>query len=181
MKIYTRGGDQGGTSLPGGGRSPKDGPRIRGYGSLDELASLLGWLAAQEELQDPALQARIEGIVAFAMEAGSCVARGSGSPPGGRPGNVADLEAWMDEMDRDLPELKSFLLPMGTPGAAACHLVRSQCRRIERELVAARREASFPGWVLAWVNRLGDFLFVLARRLNHLSGRGDTPWEGPRT
>ncbi len=177
MKIYTGGGDQGETSLPDGSRSPKHSLRVRGYGSLDELASFLGWLASQEELTSPPHPARLKGLVAWAMEAGACVSHGSGPPPRGLPGSVEDLEAWMDEMDRDLPPLGTFLLPMGSPGASVCHVVRSQCRRIERELVALRAGAPFPGWVLAWVNRLADFLFVLARRLNQVSGKGDIPWK----
>ncbi len=176
MKIYTGGGDQGETSLPDGSRAPKDSLRVRGYGSLDELASLLGWLASREELASPPHPARFEGLVTWAMEAGSAVSHGSGGPPRDVPGSAADLETWMDELDRDLPPLENFILPMGAPGAAVCHVVRSQCRRIERELVGVGAKEGFPSWVLAWINRLADYLFVLARRLNQEAGRGDTPW-----
>ena len=175
MKIYTRGGDRGETSLPTGDRAPKDATRIHGYGALDELASLLGWLAAEPELPEEA-HGWLGSLVALAMEAGGAVATGKGDLPPGMAGHPAALEAWIDTMEARLPALRNFILPMGTHASAACQVVRSQCRRIERVLVGVFREQPFPDWVLAWINRLADFLFVLARDCNRAGGQTDRPW-----
>ena len=177
MCIYTRKGDGGETSLPQGDRVQKNHPRIRGYGALDELAARLAWLHAHAEVTGPHAE-RLAALTEMAMEAGGVVAHRGGGPPG-KPGSPADMEAWIDEMTAAMPPLATFILPLGTPGATACHVVRTACRRLERTLVeiAAQDGEVVPEWVRSWVNRLSDYLFSLARFLNHEAGRGDTIWQ----
>jgi len=176
MGIYTRGGDQGETSLPEGDRVAKNHPRIRGYGALDEVAARLAWLAAHPEVTGPHRE-RLATLTEMAMEAGGVVAHAGGDRPD-KPGSPADMEAWIDEMTEAMPPLANFILPLGTPAATACHVVRTACRRLERTLVeiAAQDGQVVPDWVRAWVNRLSDYLFSLARFLNHEAGKGDTLW-----
>jgi cob(I)alamin adenosyltransferase len=182
MKIYTRGGDSGDTALFGGVRVGKDHPRVAAYGTVDELNSVLGWALTQVSAgAGGELLGRIQHDL-FAL--GSDLA--TPAPAEGRrrpdtpplPGErIAEMEWWMDEADSDLPPLRRFVLPGGTPGAAALHVARSVCRRAERAVVTLAASESIDSVVLAYLNRLSDLLFVFARLENARTAQGDVLWD----
>jgi cob(I)alamin adenosyltransferase len=176
VKIYTRTGDGGETSLLSGGRVAKDHPRIEVYGTLDELNSLLGLLLTEEIPQAAAGELeQIQGAL-FAIGAALADAEGRFSHD---PAvwTAVPLERWIDGMDAELEPLKSFILPGGSRAAAIAHVARTVCRRAERCATAASREpGGLPDGVLVYLNRLSDSLFVLARWLNARSGVSERRW-----
>lgn len=136
MKIYTRTGDRGTTALFGAGRVSKADPRVAAYGTVDELNSVLGWALTAVEVGDTGR--RLERIQHDLFALGSALAS-PGADPKSRPlptARVEEMEAWIDEADGTLPELRAFILPGGAPGAAALHVARTVCRRAERAVVA---------------------------------------------
>lgn len=181
MKIYTRTGDGGDTSLFGGGRVPKHDARVGAYGDVDELNSAVGAALAVEPR-------------AFELELLTAVQRDLfaiggqlASPDPTRvakalakaridEARVAELEAAIDRADRDLPALSAFVLPGGTPKAASFHVARTVCRRAERSVAALYARQPGPPVVLAYLNRLSDLLFTLARLANHRAGTPDHTW-----
>jgi len=208
MKIYTRAGDDGETGLFGGERVAKDDRRVEAYGTVDELNCALGVaraaLSPDSDL-DPLL-ARVQGEL---FDLGAELA----TPPARRETRLAAriplatdertaaLEAEIDRREAELEPLKTFILPGGTPAAAALHVARATCRRAERRVItlahverdgggppsarddggpASARDdggpASVRPEVLRYLNRLSDLLFVLARYANHRAGVADTPW-----
>ena len=176
MKIYTRTGDGGETSLLSGGRVAKDHPRIEVYGTLDELNSLLGLLLA-EEIPEAAV-GELERVQSTLFSMGAALADAEGRfshDPG--VWAAAPLERWIDGMDAELEPLRSFILPGGCRAAAIAHVARTVCRRAERCATAAGREpGGLPDGVLVYLNRLSDSLFVLARWLNLRSGVSERRW-----
>jgi cob(I)alamin adenosyltransferase len=182
MKIYTRTGDDGRTALFGGGRVEKAHARVRAYGEVDELNSVLGWAITQIPTAETAR--RLELVQHDLFTLGSELAtppaaegrRRPETPP--LPGaRVGEMEGWIDEADGELEPLRAFVLPGGSSGAAALHVARAVCRRAERAVVAlAAAEPVAPG-VVTYLNRLSDLLFTLARLENHRAGRGDVLWE----
>lgn len=181
MKIYTRTGDQGDTGLFGGGRVPKDHPRVAAYGEVDELNSALGVVRATEPagFYDPLLESIQRDLFAIGGQLAApdpepvAKALAKAELPAER---VVALERIIDEADQELPGLKAFVLPAGTPKAAALHLARTVCRRAERSLVHLARESQVPPSFIAYLNRLSDLLFTLARLANHRNGTGDVTW-----
>lgn len=194
-RIYTRTGDGGETSLFDGTRKPKADLRIDLFGDVDELNSWLGLCAAQ--LQDAASQQAGPGPVALQdladtlyrlqadlLELGAILADPTrstalakpGSPP--LPFSALSLEELIDRLDADLPPLRSFILPGGHKAAAALHVGRTVCRRVERRAVALQAREPLPGEVIAMLNRLSDFLFVAARYANRVLGVADVVWPG---
>lgn len=181
MKIYTRTGDRGDTGLFGGGRVPKDHPRVAAYGDVDELNSAIGVAraAGQVELFDELLQSIQRDLFSLgghlatphpekvrkALEKAELSAD-----------RITLFERTIDQADADLPPLKAFVLPAGTPKAAALHLARTVCRRAERSVVALAGKEEVPELFLIYLNRLSDLLFTLARLANHRDGRGDVTW-----
>jgi len=182
VKIYTRTGDEGETSLFGGARVKKTHPRVEACGTVDELNAVLGLAASH--LADDDLRARLACVQARLFDVGADLA----APPGERAGGrltrtsldwVDAMEAEIDAMAAELPALDRFILPGGTPGAAALHLARTVCRRAERRVVeAAEAGEEITPVVGKYLNRLGDWLFVTARRANALGERSDVVWEG---
>ncbi|HEY3922172.1 MAG TPA: cob(I)yrinic acid a,c-diamide adenosyltransferase [Gaiellaceae bacterium] len=167
-KIYTRGGDTGETSLGDGSRVSKLDPLVRAYGAIDELNSLVGW--AQVAAGDVRLE-RIENEL-FDLGADLSVPYAAGDGKLRVTQEYVDrLEAWCDEANAPLPELRSFVLPGGTEAAARLHVARAACRRAERELLAAARERPVNPLAVVYLNRLSDLLFILARAANG----GDEP------
>lgn len=178
MKIYTKTGDAGTTGLYGGSRVSKDSPRITAYGEIDELNALMGVVRA-ESPHEPVRQALIS-IQRSLFTVGAQLAS-----PGTDPQiacitakEVDFLERQMDVMTETLPPLKQFILPGGGKTAAFLHLARTVCRRSERSLVQLSK---IPGeqvdpWLLIYMNRLSDFLFVLARLGNQLERIDEIPW-----
>jgi cob(I)alamin adenosyltransferase len=181
MKIYTRTGDAGETGLFGGGRVPKDHPRVAAYGDVDELSSALGVVRATEPvtLFDDLLASiqrdlfSIGGHLATPDPARVAKALARAELPDER---IPLFERTMDEAEAELPPLRAFVLPAGTPKAAALHLARTVCRRAERSVVALSHEADVPEQFLVYLNRLSDLLFTLARLANLRGGAGDVTW-----
>jgi cob(I)alamin adenosyltransferase len=181
MKIYTKTGDEGQTGLFGGGRVPKDHPRVSAYGDVDELNAALGVAraAAPGGQFDPLLEQiqrdlfAIGGYLATPDPAKVAAALAKAELPASR---VTDFERAMDSADEELPPLKAFVLPAGTPQAAALHLARTVCRRAERSVVHLAHDAEVPPLFIVYLNRLSDLLFTLARLANHRSGVADDRW-----
>lgn len=181
MTIYTRTGDEGETGLFGGGRVPKDHPRVAAYGDVDELNSAIG--VARSTAPAEWFDAELEAIQRDLFALGGHLA--TPDPDKVRAALVkaelsaARVEAFeraMDAVDTELPALRAFVLPAGTPKAAALHLARTVCRRTERSVVALGREADVPALFVIYINRLSDYLFTLARLANHRAGTGDVTW-----
>jgi cob(I)alamin adenosyltransferase len=181
VKIYTRTGDTGETALFGGGRVSKDHPRTSAYGDVDELNSAIGVAraTAPAELFDELLDGiqrdlfAIGGRLATPEPEKVAKAIAKAVLP---PERVASFERAMDTAETELPPLRAFVLPGGTPKAAALHLARTVCRRAERSVVRLAREESAPPEILVYLNRLSDLLFTLARLANHRADVGDITW-----
>ncbi len=181
MKIYTRTGDAGETGLFGGGRVPKDHVRVQAYGDVDELNSAIGVARATvpNQLFDEQLEAIQRDLFALG---GQLATPDPGKVQGAlekaelTEARVAKFERIMDEAERELPELRAFVLPAGTPKAAALHLARTVCRRAERSVVSLAQQSELPDLFVRYLNRLSDLLFTLARLANHREGKGDVTW-----
>jgi cob(I)alamin adenosyltransferase len=181
MKIYTRTGDTGETALFGGGRVSKAHPRVRAYGTLDELNAFVG--RALASLGEGAIRERLSRVQHDLFALGAVLAT---PPPTGarrRPDvpdlptdRIAEMETWMDEADRELQPLRNFILPGGTPAAADLHLCRTVCRRAEREVVEVAEDDPDAARLIRYLNRLSDLLFVFARLENHRAGEEDVIW-----
>lgn len=183
MKIYTGTGDKGKTSLFSGERVTKADPRIDAYGDLDELNSILGALAAHLSAEKD-LAAELQRIQSELFQAGAWLATNPDSAAIDSlkeisAEQVAFLEKAIDRIENELPALKSFILPGGHITAAWAHVARAVCRRCERKAVpllakTMKSKAAEPYQrVLVYLNRLSDYLFMLARRCNHIQGVSD--------
>ncbi len=173
MKIYTRTGDDGTTALHPGGRVSKTHPRVEVYGTVDELNALLGVARShgpQPEVDD--LLAAVQRQL-FTLGADLSTPSGTVEVPRVGPGEVLWLEGEIDRMSDPLPELRHFILPGGTRSAAQIHVARTVARRCERD--ALRLGVGDP-MLLGYLNRLSDFLFVLARFENWRSGVVEAEW-----
>ncbi len=184
MKIYTKGGDAGETSLFGGQRVRKDTSRVEAYGAVDELNAVLGLAVA--ELEEKDLIEHLRVIQASLFDLGGELAtpdveerqeRGKATPRVSEP-DVAELESWIDRLEGELEPLRSFVLPGGARAAALLHLARTICRRAERRVVSLSEKEAVQPVVLRYLNRLSDLLFVLARVVNRRSGVVEPTWVG---
>lgn len=180
MKIYTKTGDSGETGLYRGGRVAKDALRIASYGTVDELSSQLGWVRTLNlDLESDSLLNRIQNDL-FVIGADLATPEEAVKPRDNIMRLAQDAESFLeqaiDRMEEVLEPQKSFILPGGTPSAAAIHVARTVCRRAERRVVTLARVETVSPQVLIYLNRLSDFLFVLARYENHLAGVADVPW-----
>jgi cob(I)alamin adenosyltransferase len=182
-RIYTRSGDDGTTALGTGERRKKYDLRIEAYGTLDEVNAVIG-IVRLHMADDPLLDAVLSRIQndLFDVEADLCMPSEGGKGPGGARLAVTDaqvtwLEGEIDRFNAELAPLKSFILPGGSSGAAYLHLARTVCRRAERIMVALTDKPgeSVTAAALKYVNRLSDFLFVAARRMND-KGAADVLW-----
>ncbi len=179
MKIYTKRGDDGSTSLFGGTRVPKNTLRIECYGTVDEMNSALGGaraagLAPEVDTVAAALQPLLfvlGGDLATPRDARAAVTRITAA-------DTERLEHWIDAADATLPPLKAFILPGGTLGASFIHLARTVCRRAERATVALAATEEIGPEVVRFLNRLSDLFFVIARQENALKGVRETEWRG---
>jgi len=178
MKIYTRGGDKGETGLIGGRRTAKDDPRIEAYGSVDELGAALGLADALD--REGELSPLLRSIQRELFTIGSHLASpepGAASLPPLDPAGPAQLEAWIDRLEADLPPLRQFILSGGAPQGAALQLARTVCRRAERRVVAlAGGGLNVSEGIVVYLNRLSDLLFVAARWANRRAGAHEEPW-----
>ena len=176
-RIYTRGGDAGETSLGDGSRVSKLDLRIAAFGTTDELNSLIGVVLAGDcpaALRPPL--GRIQNEL-FDVGADLCVPLEVEGRLRVEQSMVDRLEALCDAFNEDLPELKSFVLPGGTPVSARLHVARTVCRRAERETLAGAREHDVNPLVAVYLNRLSDLLFILARAANALAGADEPLWK----
>jgi cob(I)alamin adenosyltransferase len=180
MKIYTKTGDKGETGLFDGTRVPKDAIRVDAYGAVDELNATLG--AAAAFLEDAEIAGVLQDIQRDLFAVGARLA----DPRAGREGKaekdrfeperVAHLEQVIDRFEAELPPLRQFILPGGSRAGALLHLARTACRRAERRIVTLAREAEVAPAVVAYLNRLSDLLFVLARAVNRRARAEEVPW-----
>lgn len=172
-KIYTRTGDNGTTGLADGSRIPKDHPRIEAMGDLDELNSAIG-ITLTHPLPGGIRQC-LTDIQHLLFDIGAEL-----SLPDRHAVNaevVARIESTLDGLNAELPPLKEFILPGGNPAAATCHLARAVCRRAERRLVRLNLETTINPHTLAYINRLSDLLFVIARILARVTLTSEPQWQ----
>ena len=185
MKIYTRTGDKGTTALFGGTRLPKHHIRIESYGTVDELNSYLGLLCDQEISDE--YKSNLKRIQHNLFTIGSTLAtdpeknkKKDGKSRLNIPlidkSAIAFLETEMDKMDESLPPMTHFILPGGHQTVSFCHIARCVCRRAERLVVALSQEEAVPQEVITYLNRLSDYLFVLARKLTLDLGAEEVKW-----
>ena len=180
MKIYTRTGDSGETGLLGAGRVRKNATRVEAYGGVDELNACLGVVCAA--LTDSGLLDLLASIQRDLLAVGAQLAdvrkeKGKDLERAALPAaRVTDLERAIDRFEEELPPLKRFILPGGCETGARLHLARTVCRRTERRIAALAAEEEIPAVILAYVNRLSDLLFVLARLVNHRAGAREIAW-----
>ena len=180
FKIYTKTGDKGSTSLIGGVRVLKSHIRIESYGTVDELNSYIGMvndMAANEkingwlrEIQDRLFTIGSELATTPDKEVKMKL-------PDLHDTDITWLEQCIDEMNEVLPEMRSFILPGGNLASSTCHVARCVCRRVERICVAMQEQNEhIPELIVPYINRLSDFLFVLARYIGHINGAEEIPW-----
>jgi cob(I)alamin adenosyltransferase len=180
VKIYTKGGDAGETGLIDGSRVPKDDPRVTAYGEVDELNAVLGLARAHSSI--PAVRRLLHDIQKDLFALGAQLA-----DPQARIGSrkhkavvtaahIETLERAIDERQAAMPPLQAFLLPGGVLAGAFLHLGRTVCRRAERATVSLARREKVDPLVLAYLNRLSDLLFVLAREANLRAGEAEEKW-----
>ena len=180
MRIYTRTGDQGETSLPGGQRVRKSLLRVEAYGAIDELSACLGVACvALADVETADLLVQIQRDL-FALGAQVADARGGETSLSEKmafpQAKVTALERAIDRAEATLPPLESFILQGGCEAGARLHFARTVCRRAERRLVALAEQEPVLSVFLAYLNRLSDLLFVLARLANHRAGHSEIPW-----
>ena len=183
MKIYTKTGDKGDTGLFGGGRVAKDHPRVEAYGEVDELNAALG-LARSIELMP-----RIDEVLAPVQRDLFAIGALLATPDREKmqqhltkaridETRIRELELAIDDAERELEPLTAFIMPGGTPKAAALHVARTVCRRAERRVVHLQHDdaQSLPALTVIYLNRLSDLLFTLARLANKRAGAGEVTW-----
>ena len=181
MKIYTRKGDDGTTSLIGGTRAPKNDPRIEAYGTVDELMAHTGYL--HDMLKDTFAEQRagLEWILDRLMSCASLLAAEGEMGkrlPQVYAEDIARLEREIDGLLAGLPELQHFTLPCGLASLSYAHVCRTVCRRAERRVVsAAERYPEAPEVVREFLNRLSDYFYALGRYLGHAEGASEVRWE----
>jgi len=181
MKIYTKTGDAGDTGLFGGGRVPKDDPRVEAYGDVDELNAVIGMARAIEPL--PRVDEVLVPMQRDLFSIGALLA----TPNLEKMHNhlakaniddrrIRELEQLIDDCDRDLEPLRAFIIPGGSRKGAMLHVARTVCRRAERRVVHLQHEVEIPQLVVVYLNRLSDLLFTLARLANVVTGAGEVTW-----
>ena len=181
MKIYTKTGDTGQTGLFGGGRVSKDDPRVEAYGDVDELNAQIGVARAVEVM--PRIDEVLVPIQRDLFSIGALLA----TPDLEKMHDhltkaqidemrIHGLEQEIDACDRELEPLRAFIVPGGSPKAAALHVARTVCRRAERRVIHLQRSVEIPSIVVVYLNRLSDLLFTLARVANARGGAGEVTW-----
>jgi cob(I)alamin adenosyltransferase len=187
MKIYTRTGDDGSTGLFGGPRVAKDDGRIEAYGTVDELNTAIGVVRSAGVGAE--IDAQLEQIQSELFSIGAELATPNPEQHEMRiigDKHIQQLEQWIDQQQQGLPELKQFILPVGNLATTTTHLARSICRRAERRVITlacelAESDSPISNDLIVYLNRLSDLMFVLARKINHAAGDGETVWERPTT
>lgn len=178
--LYTRTGDSGSTSLVDGSRTGKDSLRLESYGTVDELSSVLGLVAARPECPEE-IRDQLRIIQHSLFDIGANLA--TPPTPSGEfvtvavDEEMAQLEGWIDSLDERTPKMKSFILPGGSVVSSECHVARTVCRRAERNIIALSRDEAVDPQIVAYINRLSDYLFIAARYLNFIQGISDIAWQ----
>ena len=180
-KVYTRTGDQGQTSLVGGQRVSKASPRLEAYGTVDELSAHLGLLASMlaADSHEQQMVIRIQNCL-FNVCTNLATDQDQDElyPSAHLPEDaIRQLEQEIDTIQQELPERQGFILPGGTQAAAQAHVCRTVCRRAERRIVTLAETATVSPSVQQYINRLSDYLFILAKKLNFIAGRSEKIWE----
>lgn len=181
MKIYTKTGDAGDTGLFGGGRVPKNHPRVEAYGDVDELNSSIGFARAIEKMP------RVDDVLLPVQRDLHAIGALLATPNREKMAQhlekaridddrIRELEQAIDAGDDELEPLRAFIIPGGTPKAAALHVARTVCRRAERRVVQLAGESEIPAVVVVYLNRLSDLLFTLARVANRRASVEETSW-----
>ena len=181
MKIYTKTGDDGETGLFGGGRVPKDDPRVEAYGDVDELNAVIGMARAVE------LMPRVDELLVPVQRDLFAIGALLATPDREKMAQhlqkariderrIAELEQAIDDAESELEPLRAFILPGGTPKAATLHVARTVCRRAERHVVRLQHAVDLPALAVIYLNRLSDLLFTLARLANRRAGAGEVTW-----
>lgn len=181
-KLYTRTGDKGTTSLVGGQRVKKNSIRIEAYGTVDEFSSHLGVLLAHTSSFE-VIHNQLIYIQHKLFNIGGYLA--TDAPQGSEPKPAWGLtdedcrrvEKWIDELDSKTPKANAFVLPGGVEASAQAHVARTVCRRTERRILDLAETAPVDNNVITFFNRLSDYLFILARHLNHLAGVSELTWD----
>jgi cob(I)alamin adenosyltransferase len=181
MKIYTKTGDDGQTGLFGGGRVSKDDPRVEAYGDVDELNAVIGTARSVESM--PRIDEVLVPIQRDLFSIGALLSTPDLEKMHDHLAKaqiddtrIADLEHAIDDCDKELEPLRAFIVPGGSPKAAALHVARTVCRRAERRVISLQRDVEIPPIVVIYLNRLSDLLFTLARVANSRSGAGEVTW-----
>ncbi len=181
MKIYTKTGDKGTTSLLGGRKVPKHAIRIETYGTLDELNAHIGMIMALMHETHPQLtQIQEEIFTLGAQFANDPEKELKMTIPQIEMSSIIALEKSIDQMEEDLPPMKNFILPGGNTLVAQIHISRCVCRRAERLATLLESEENIPEFAIQYLNRLSDFLFVLARFMAKKTGAEEIPWKTSR-
>lgn len=179
MKIYTKTGDEGMTSLIGGKRVAKNSARLESYGTIDELNSVLGMIRSFP--MAPEVEDELVEIQSRLFDVGGNLATDPENAPlkmklGVKEKDIERLEKAIDRMDGEVPPMTHFVLPGGNEVVSFCHIARTVCRRAERRILDLGGEAEVDALVLKYVNRLSDYLFILSRKLAHDSGLEERKW-----
>ena len=179
MKLYTKTGDKGKTSLLGGKKVPKSSLRIDAYGNVDELNSFLGTLKDQDAVENR-LKQQLYWIQEHLFTIGSILATEPGfygfELPKITETEVKQLEVWIDKFDEELPELKNFILPGGHIAISTSHVCRSVCRRAERSIIELSENELVDEVIIQFINRLSDYLFIFARVIGMQLNIPEIPW-----
>lgn len=177
MKIYTKQGDTGETSIIGGKRVAKDDARIEAAGQIDELSSVIGIVIAFSD--DNSLKEALTKIQRTLFVVGADLSTPQGDKiaiPRLSPSKINEIEQLIDKIDADLPKIQSFILPGGSKTASLMHLARTICREAERRVIALNRHEKVNEAIPVYLNRVSDLLFVLARGINYKKKIPETLW-----
>lgn len=179
-KLYTGTGDQGTTSLVGGERVSKFCNRLEAYGTVDEFSSFIGVVLSHPDCP-PQTKAQLREVQNMLFNVGGYLAckpdkSGGAASWGLGADDIAAVESWIDRLDADTPKVNAFVLPGGSELSAHTHVARAVCRRAERRILALAQCEHVDPEVMTYFNRLSDWLFILARHLNHAAGVADITW-----
>ena len=178
IKIYTKGGDKGDTSLLGGTRVSKSHERVEAYGNLDELNSFIGLIRDQEikiHYREVLLRIQEDLFIAEALIARDPEKEAS-FLPAMKEEEITMLENEIDRMNEELPPLRNFILPGGHVAVSFCHVARTVCRRAERSVIRLNKLSPVDDIIIRFLNRLSDYLFVLARKTGQDAGAAEIHW-----